>query len=143
MVLGPKKPSYVTYCKNRDIRIRLPKIKDYLDPHWSDQDSETYLNECRHQAHIWLNNQLEAFELETYALDNDKRGIEADYAIFLVLRGAAKRAPEDILVRFKTDAEEAVKVIHARKTSRKNLNSQVSRMTRNRTKLKDFGHLGD
>jgi hypothetical protein len=135
--------NFITYCKNKDIRVRFPSIVDYLDPRWSPQQVEEYINNCRNQAYIWLNNQLESFEIQTYALDNDKRGIEADYSIYLILRGATKRAAQDLLSRFRDDANSALQSIQEKKSSRKNLSTQVSRMTRNRRKFKDYGNLGD
>lgn len=138
-----KKSNTITYSKNSDLRLRFPDIKNYLDPNWSDQNVEHYLNEVRNQAHLWINNQLEAFELQTYALDNDKRIIEADYAIYLVLRGSSKRVDSDLMDRFLSDSKSGLSEIQKKKTSRKNLNSQVSRLTRNRTKMKDYGNLGD
>lgn len=138
-----KRPNTVTYSRNSDLRLRFPDIKNYLDSHWSDQQVESYLNEIRHQAHLWINNQLEAFELQTFALDNDKRGIEADYALYLLLRGSSKRVDSDLMDRFLGDAKDSLEEIRKKKTSRKNLNTQVSRFTRNRTKLKDYGNLGD
>lgn len=133
----------ITYCKNSDLRLRFPDIKNYLDSNWSDQNVEHYLNEMRNQSHLWINNQLEAFELQTFALDNDKRIIEADYSIYLVLRGSSKRVSPDLLERFLSDSRNGLAEIEKKKSSRKNLNSQTSRFSRQRTKMKDFGNLGD
>lgn len=138
-----KQTNSITYCKNSDLRLRFPDIKNYIDPNWSEQQTEHYYNEMRNQAHLWINNQLEAFELQTFALDNDKRIIEADYTIYLVIRGSSKRLDSALMERFLSDAKSALSEIRAMKSSRKNLNSQASRFTRNRTKMKDYGNLGD
>lgn len=133
---------YITYCKNSDIRSRLPSVLDYLDPKWSEQEKENFLNKMRDQSFKWLNNQLEAFELETFALDNDKNAIEADYAIYLILRGSYKKAEANLISSFKNEAESGIKKIEKFKSSRKKLNSQVSRFSKNRRNMKDFGNLG-
>lgn len=138
-----KRVNPITYSKNRDLRSFYPNLHDYMDPRWSAQDIENYLNICRHNAYVWVNNQIEAFELQTYALDNDKKLTEANYALYLVLRGAAKRAQSDLVNSFKMEAEQTLASVLDRRTNRKNLSSQVSRMTRSRTKLKDYGHLNE
>lgn len=137
-----KPQTYITYSKNSDIRGRMPSIFDYLEPKWSDQEKENFLNKMRNEAFKWLNNRLEGFELETFALDNEKSGIEADYAIYLTLRGATKKADPKIINSFKDDAESGLEAIQKFKTSRKKLNSQVSRISKNRKNFKDFGNLG-
>lgn len=132
---------HITYCKNSDIRFRCPTINDYLEPKWSDQEKENYLNKMRDEAFKWLNNQLEAFELETFALDNDKRIIEADYCIYLIIRGSTKKIESGLLNRYLNDVKQSIENINKFKTSRKKLNSQVARFTKRRKNMKDYGNL--
>ena len=136
-----KPQTYITYCKNSDIRSRCPTINDYMEPKWSDQEKENFLNKMRDESFKWLNNQLEAFELETFALDNDKRIIEADYAIYLIIRGSTKKVDSGLIKTIKNDVDEAIEKINKFKTSRKKLNTQVSRFSKNRKNMKDFGNL--
>lgn len=136
-----KPQQYITYSKNSDIRSRCPTINDYLEPKWSEQEKENYLNKMRDESFKWLNNQLESFELETFALDNDKRVIEADYAIYLIIRGATKKVDSGLLKQYKDDANAGVTAINKFKTSRKKLNTQVARFSKNRKNMKDYGNL--
>jgi len=133
-----------TYCTLDDILTLVPNISAYLKPHFVDRVAElnNYVSQCRKMAYEWINNNLEEFELDTYALSNEKRLVEANYATYLILRGVVRgeRAEQNSWVKsFRDDAKDLLENIILKATSRKGLSSRTSRFRKARWYFKDYG----
>src|SRR5262245_20243403 len=99
-----------TYCDKDDIMTLVPDLGHYFKTHFqgSVQEAENYIARCRRIAFDFINNQLESMELETHALTNEKRWIEANYAVYMILRGTLRgeRAEQNTWLKsFKEESE--------------------------------------
>ena len=131
------------YATIDDVRTIIPSISDYLKPHFRDEDeARAYIKRCLRLSNIWINNQLKESEMNTFARSNEKNLVEANYAIFLMLRGTLRgqRAEQnEWLFSFKDDAESLLKNIMDKAATRPGLSSKTKRFTKKRFFFPDYG----
>lgn len=129
-----------TYSVLDDVRTLVPHIDDFLGDHFQDQTTrENYITRCLELAKEWIDNELEAEELNTFAKSNFKRLAEANYASYLILRGVIRgeRAENNAFVKsYKEDAEAEIKKIRAKSAVVPGHSSRTESFSRNRLLLK-------
>lgn len=140
----PEEEIQNTYCNEDDIKTLVPNIQEYFKTHFRGNpvEAENYLTKCRKAAFDFINNNLEASELDTFALSNEKRWAEANYAVFLILRGLIRgeRAEQNSWIKlFETESTKLLNQIIQKATSRKGLSSRTERFRRQRWFFKDYG----
>ncbi len=140
----PRKTQNIqSYCTIDDIRDVLPKVEQYVRAYFGADtvQIEKFINRCRKKARIWLDNQLERAKLQTFAKDNDKSVIEANYAVYLILKGTVRgEAGEQNtwITSFKDDAKEMIEDIKTYDTPKKDLSSTSTRFTKKRFMHQDY-----
>lgn len=140
----PEEEIQNTYCTVDDINTIVPNIQEYFKTHFrgSPVEAQNYMTKCRKAAFDFINNNLEASELDTYALSNEKKWAEANYATFLILRGLVRgeRAEQNSWIKmFQDEADKLLNQIIQKATSRKGLSSRTERFRRARWYFKDYG----
>jgi len=113
--LGPVFGDFGTNSSINDVRFTFPPIDTFLDCYPDKSTRDSLISYCLKRSHEWLNEQLSL--LQVRASSEDRRQIETDYAIYLLLRGnftgkrsdAAKERGTSWIERFKTDAEGKLK----------------------------------
>lgn len=132
-----------TYANIDDVRTICPNIGDYLKPFIPDPDElKAQIRRCLKLANVWIHNQLKESEANTYARSNEKNLVEANYAVFLILRGTlrgerAKR--NEWFFSYKEEAEKLLYNIIEKATARSGLATQAKRFTKKRFFFPDFG----
>jgi HEPN domain-containing protein len=138
-----KTPNIQSYSSIDDIRDVLPKVEQYAKAYFGADPAQItkYLDRCRAKARIWVDNQLERAKLQTFAKDNDKVLIEANYAVYLILKGTVRgEAGEqnNWIMGFKDDAKELIADIKTYDTAKKDLSSTATRFTKKRFMHQDY-----
>lgn len=141
--MSRKTPKQTTYCTIDDIRDLVPKIEQYVKAYFGADPEQIskYIDRCRTKARTWVDNQLERAKLQTFAKDNDKKLIEANYAAYIILKGTVRgEAGEQNtwISSFKEDAKELLADIKTYDTAKRDLSSNTTRFTKKRWLHQDY-----
>ncbi|MDX1471466.1 MAG: hypothetical protein R3213_08210 [Flavobacteriaceae bacterium] len=148
MAKRPSKVEHSTYASIDDIRLLIPTIdKELMKVIPNTRDQENYVTKCLKRANEWLNNQLEAGELNTFAKSNDKQLAEANYATYLIIRGLrqGERGENNQWVEsYRKDAEKLIEDLQKKKAAAQGHQSITETFTKRRPYLKkNVRHHGD
>lgn len=140
----PKRNDSGTFSTFDDLRTLVPNLGDYIIKSITDPtEQKNYIQRCLKLANDWINNELEAAELHTYAKTNNKKLAEANYAVYLILRGTVRgeRAEQNTWLQgFKDDAEKELEKIKKRSAATPGHSSRTEKFSKSRVLLKS--HVG-
>jgi len=137
------KTESATFSTNDDIRLIIPKVEDYCSPFFGDNPAQIkeHITRCRVEANKWVKNQIERALVNTFAQDNDKALMEANYAAYLILKGTVRgQAGENNgwVNGYLNDAKDILEELRKFKTAAAGLASRTVRFTKKRWMHQDF-----
>jgi len=83
--LGPVYGDFGTYSSINDVRFTFPPVDTFLSCYPDKSSRDSLISYALKRAHEWLNEQLSLQQIR--ASSEDRRQIETDYAVYLLLRG--------------------------------------------------------
>lgn len=141
---NPNKTEHTTYASLDDILTICPDIDNFVKPYIDDEtEAKAYIARCLKLATVWINNQLEQSERNTFASSNEKELIEANYATFLILRGVLRGKQSENnqwLFSYRDEAEKLMQHLIDKATERPGQSTRTKRFRKNRILFPDFGN---